>query len=268
MTKIAPPASSVNSAVEGEPTVIIKTVQEFHDLLELNSFNLKQQFPTETIEVSGVVADLCMAEPGHSTVCLKRSSEPESIKDLHAPVESFKVAESQVWARISRGQLVTLHGRTTEGDHLSDFVWRVVKQDRPQSLVMTAQEFSDEFAKDTEAAIKKFLKHQFYLTGRVGSFEKLDGIGAAGKLIFKVERGLPPEVLTSYIDWETIQIENLKPESPIAALCELYFGYEFAPTGLDEPNIILSGIPITVSFPVLGVEYQKELPSGTENRSD
>lgn len=231
-----------SSAVD--PNVVVvdqKTVSSSLELIE--------KYPTKTVEFSGVIDTVGVFRESESmsAVFLK----PQSVGTM-CPIH-----EPQVWAKLAPGQAVTLRGKKFDD---MDFAWKVHKAEPNPCPALTSTSFAQEFEDSPAESHDKYNNKSFYLTGKVIAIEPWETHHFLIKLEGSRDWSIDLQVNMQY----EVFVKQIKPEQTISALCTYTNGY-------FQPDVHTSSIdanPITIKFPVAGIEYRKSLPTADERDAE
>jgi hypothetical protein len=254
--KAASSTATASSASATEPAAVTPVVSDPNvvilDLKENKpGYQLAEDYPTQTLEVTGTVADVLYAQGTDSLITLKTGSVTDMLCLVH---------ESHMWARVGPGQTVTLHGKKEVNLGLADIAWKVVKAGNNPCPVLTPPQLAGEFTDAPSESHSKYNLHAFYLTGKAVEIEPWQTHHFLVKLQTDSDWQIHLQIDTTN---ETL-MKSVKAGQPIAALCRYDNGFFQA----DSKLIELTATPILVPFPIPGVTYAKSLPSQAERDAD
>ncbi|WP_157605188.1 hypothetical protein [Schlesneria paludicola] len=237
-------APAAQATASPESDVVVKTVAEISKSMRTT---LGEQYPTQTIEVTGPVDSVGYSLKDITGLALK-----------HGPgtfdIAGFPLQEAEAWARISPGQTVTVRAKYNK-DSLDGFLWKIYKAGPNPSPILTTTQLGEDFKKDLTAAHNKYTGRSFYLTGKVASAETNDL-----KLTkVKLDTGSLPSPLL-VVEPHFVDLAPITAGQTLNALCIYNRAKLSPPLNSDETLIDIDNVElITIKFPVDGVTYAKEL---------
>lgn len=206
------------------------------------------QYPGKTIEVTSIVTDIGITGRSNSILTMKSGSS------LGASV--FSAQEREAWARIGPGQVVTLRSDRVEN------WWQIVNAGKNPCPILACADFAKEFQDSPLLAGDQYERRSLYLVGRV---LEIDAKENPFFVVAKMESSDTVELRfaiskSSYSDY----LKTLSVGQRICALCA--FDKDRIDKTLSKLELVVQ--PITVPFPVAGVEYLKSMPSLAERAKE
>ncbi len=239
------PAEPQATASEDGVTVITP------EIIEEKFYSLHDLYPDQTLEVTGTIDRLSIAEDYFSLIELK------TVKAFMPA--SCPTKEQEIWARCAPGQTVTLRGQVERLDRFTQrVIWKVVNVQGSVPPVLTSVALAKEFTDHDSRASADYADQWFYLTGEIISTDryictlKSDGVT-------EVQVGLPEDSLV-------FPNPFLKsPEFQVGKTLTLLAKYDPL---LHEPGAVnLDGFQITRPFPIPATQYATAIGSATERMS-
>lgn len=239
------PTEPQDAASQGGVTVITP------EIIEEKYYSLHELYSDQTLEVTGTIDDMSIAEDNFSLVELK-TGKPFS--PARCPTE-----ESEIWARCVQGQRITLRGQVQRVDRFTQrVIWKVVDVQGSVPPVLTSVALAKEFTDHDSRASADYADQSFYLTGEIISIDryrctlKSDGVT-------EVQVSLPEDSLV-------FPNPFLKsPEFQVGKTLTLLAKYDPL---LHEPGAVnLDGLQITRPFPIPGTQYGTAIESATQRMS-
>ncbi len=238
----AQPAEPNAAASQDRVTVITP------EIIEENFYSLHDLYPDQTLEVTGTIDSMSIAEDYFSLIELK-TAKPNSL--AKCPTE-----EPEIWARCAHGQTVTLRGQVQRLDRFTQrVIWKVVNVQGSVPPVLTSVELAKEFTDHDSRASADYADQSFYLTGEIISTDRYTCILKSDG-VTEVQVDLPEDSLV-------FPNPFLKsPDFQVGKTLTLLAKYDPL---LHEPGAVnLDGFQITRPFPIPGTQYATAIGSATE----
>jgi hypothetical protein len=198
-------------------------------------------YPGKTIQITSIVTAIEITGRSNSILTIRSGSS------LGASI--FSAKEKEAWARIGPGQTVTLRS-----DHVDNW-WQIVEGSKNPCPIISCASIAQEFEEAPLLAGDKYERRSFYLVGRV---VEIDANQNAFFVLAKMEASPKVELRlaiskVSYPDF----LKSLGVGQNISVLC----AYDHDRIDKTLSKLELVAQPITVPFPVAGIEYLKSMPS-------
>ncbi len=243
------PETRVPVDLPNKDRVTVLTLQELAEAYRADQD--LTQFQSATLEITDLVSRI---EVNHSAIICDIGPD---VTDVFTFV--IDAQDQQPWARIAPGQRVTLRGRHTPT--LGGFEWKIVDFGPNPAPIVTAPSLATEFIQGGVIAAQKYHKQTVYVTGEVVE-KKKEEMSISYGISLKGEGRLNVLIHCPVIDDSLVN--SIQVGQEIHAQGEVGTFTAFDPAR-NEVTLFF-GKPISVPFPVKGVQYAESMASRNQER--